>query len=169
MHNIVLIGPMGVGKSTVGRLLSSRLGFQFLDTDSLIEERCGANIPWIFDVEGEAGFRQREYQALMELQGRDSTVVATGGGIVVTPDNIPLLKSLGKVFFLTASIDQLVARTSRDKKRPLLQVENPRKRIEELIAARDPLYRQVADHVITTDVKGTKGVVGQILEIIKRA
>jgi shikimate kinase len=160
---------MGVGKSTVGRLLSSRLGFQFLDTDSLIEERCGANIPWIFDVEGEAGFRQREYQALLELQGRASTVVATGGGIVVTPENIPLLKSLGEVFFLTASIDQLVARTSRDKKRPLLQVENPRKRIEELIAARYPLYREVADHVITTDVKGTKGVVGQILEIIKRA
>lgn len=160
---------MGVGKSTVGRLLSSRLGFTFLDTDTLIEERCGANIPWIFDVEGEVGFRQREYQALQELQGRTSSVVATGGGIVVTPHNLPLLKALGKVFFLTASVDQLVARTSRDKKRPLLQVENPRKRIEELIAVRDPLYRAVADYVITTDVKGTKGVVGQIMDIIKKA
>ncbi|RZA08330.1 MAG: shikimate kinase [Moraxellaceae bacterium] len=158
---------MGVGKSTVGRLLSARLGFQFLDTDALIEERCGANIPWIFDVEGEAGFRVRESQALLELQERKSAVIATGGGIVVTPQNIPLLKSLGTVFFLTASVDQLVARTSRDKKRPLLQVDNPRKRIEELIALRDPLYRSVADYVITTDIKGTKGVVGQIMELIK--
>jgi shikimate kinase len=158
---------MGVGKSTVGRLLSARLGFQFLDTDALIEERCGANIPWIFDVEGEVGFRLRESQALLELQERKSAVIATGGGIVVTPQNIPLLKSLGTVFFLTASVDQLVARTSRDKKRPLLQVDNPRKRIEELIALRDPLYRSVADYVITTDIKGTKGVVGQIMELIK--
>jgi shikimate kinase len=167
VQNIVLIGPMGVGKSTVGRLLSARLGFDFLDTDVLIEERCGANIPWIFDVEGEVGFRLRESQALAELQDRKSLVVATGGGIVVTPKNLPLLKALGKVFFLTASIDQLVTRTSRDKKRPLLQVENPRRRIEELIAARDPLYRSVADHVITTDIKGTRGVVGQIMEIVK--
>jgi shikimate kinase len=157
---------MGVGKSTVGRLLSARLGFQFLDTDALIEERCGANIPWIFDVEGESGFRARESQALVELQERKSAVIATGGGIVVTPQNIPLLKALGKVFFLTASVDQLVSRTSRDKKRPLLQVDNPRKRIEELVSTRDPLYRSVADHIITTDIKGTKGVVGQILELI---
>jgi shikimate kinase len=159
---------MGVGKSTVGRLLSARLGFQFLDTDVLIEERCGANIPWIFDVEGEAGFRLRESQALIELQERKSAVIATGGGVVVTPQNIPLLKALGTVFFLTASVDQLVARTSRDKKRPLLQVDNPRKRIEELIALRDPLYRSVADYVITTDIKGTKGVVGQIMELISK-
>ncbi|MEY4588498.1 MAG: hypothetical protein RL497_574 [Pseudomonadota bacterium] len=158
---------MGVGKSTVGRLLSARLGFQFLDTDALIEERCGANIPWIFDVEGESGFRARESQALVELQERKSAVIATGGGIVVTPQNIPLLKALGKVFFLTASVDQLVSRTSRDKKRPLLQVDNPRKRIEELVSTRDPLYRSVADHIITTDIKGTKGVVGQILEVMK--
>jgi shikimate kinase len=143
------------------------LGFQFLDTDALIEERCGANIPWIFDVEGESGFRARESQALVELQERKSAVIATGGGIVVTPQNIPLLKALGKVFFLTASVDQLVSRTSRDKKRPLLQVDNPRKRIEELVSTRDPLYRSVADHIITTDIKGTKGVVGQILEVMK--
>lgn len=158
---------MGVGKSTVGRLLSSRLDFVFIDTDTFIEERCGANIPWIFDVEGESGFRQREYQALVDLQGRGSTIVATGGGIVVTPQNLPLLKQLGTVFYLTASVDQLVSRTSRDKKRPLLQVENPRKRIEELIAVRDPLYRSVADHVITTDARGTKGVVSQILALHK--
>lgn len=167
MDNIVLIGPMGVGKSTVGRLLSSRLGFQFVDTDAFIEERCGANIPWIFDVEGESGFRLREHQALLDLQERTSTVIATGGGIVVTSQNIPLLKALGIVFFLTASVDQLVSRTSRDKKRPLLQVDNPRKRIEELFSAREPLYRAAADHVITTDVRGTKGVVSQILELMK--
>lgn len=156
-----------MGKSTVGRLLSSRLDFSFVDTDAFIEERCGANIPWIFDVEGESGFRQREHQALLDLQGRAATIVATGGGIVVTPQNLPLLKELGTVFYLTASVDQLVSRTSRDKKRPLLQVENPRKRIEELIAVRDPLYRSVADHVITTDARGTKGVVSQILTLHK--
>jgi shikimate kinase len=158
---------MGVGKSTVGRLLSTRLGFSFVDTDALIEERSGANIPWIFDVEGEAGFRARETLALEELMGRTQCIIATGGGIITTQKNLALLKQIGTVIYLTASIDQLVMRTGRDKKRPLLQVENPRKRIQELVAAREPLYRAVADHVVTTDAKGTKGVVAQILDLIR--
>lgn len=159
---------MGVGKSTVGRLLSSRLGFSFVDTDNLVEERSGANIPWIFDVEGEAGFRLRETGVLEELKQLDEHVIATGGGIVTQPRNLELLKQLGTVFFLTASIDQLVMRTGRDKKRPLLQVENPRKKIQELVAAREPLYRQAADYVVTTDSRGTKNVVAQILDIVAR-
>ena len=159
---------MGGGKSTVGRLLSNRLGFTFLDTDSLVEERSGANIPWIFDVEGESGFRQRETSVLEELKSVQRHIIATGGGIVTQPQNIPLLKDLGTVFFLTASIDQLVLRTARDKKRPLLQVDNPRKKIQELVALREPLYRQAADYVVTTDTRGTKNVVAQILTILDR-
>jgi len=157
---------MGAGKSTVGRLLSNRLGFSFVDTDSLVEERAGANIPWIFDVEGENGFRQRETGVLEELAELNSYVIATGGGIVTKEGNIALLKQLGTVFFLTASVEHLVQRTARDKKRPLLQVENPRAKIVELVLKREPLYRQAADYVIATDTRGTKNVVAQILELI---
>lgn len=161
--NIVLVGPMGSGKSTVGRLLASRLGFSFVDTDSVIEERTGADIPWIFDVEGEAGFRLRETAVLRDLLAdRGSMVIATGGGIVTSEENIGLLKQLGTVFFLKASIDQLASRTGKDKKRPLLQVDDPKAKIEELLTHRMPLYNAVSDIEIVTDARGAKGVVQQI-------
>ena len=163
ISNVVLVGPMGVGKSTVGRLLASRLGFGFVDTDAVIEERTGADIPWIFDVEGEQGFRGRETAVLQDLLADSAAmVIATGGGIVTQPENHPLLKALGHVVFLQASVAQLAARTSRDKKRPLLQVADPEAKIRELIAARTPLYEAVADECITTDARGAKGVVQQI-------
>jgi shikimate kinase len=162
--SIVLVGPMGAGKSTVGRYLASRLSYSFVDTDHLIEERAGADIPWIFDVEGEAGFRLRETAVLDHLQGVKSHVVATGGGIIVRPENHQKLKALGKVVYLTASVEQLLARTAKDKKRPLLQVADPRRRIEELLHERDPLYRSLADHVLQTDGRGSKWVVQQILQ-----
>lgn len=163
LNNIVLVGPMGAGKSTVGRLLASRLGFGFVDTDSVIEERTGADIPWIFDVEGESGFRVRETSVLRDLLiDQSSKVIATGGGIVTTPENISLLKELGTVFFLQASIEQLAARTSKDKKRPLLQVENPKAKIQELLELRGPLYEHAAHANIVTDARGAKGVVQQI-------
>lgn len=162
--NIVLVGPMGAGKSTVGRYLASRLSYSFVDTDHLIEERAGADIPWIFDVEGEAGFRLRETAILDYLQGVDAHVIATGGGIVVRPENHQKLNALGKVVYLTASVEQLLARTAKDKKRPLLQVADPRSRIEELLRERDPLYRSLADYVLQTDGRSSKWVVQQILQ-----
>ncbi len=158
---------MGAGKSTIGRLLSSRLGYEFLDTDHLIEQKTGADIPWIFEIEGEEGFRQRETAILKQLCELDSSVIATGGGIVVKQENIPIVRELGTVFYLCASIEQLVERTSKDRKRPLLQVPDPRKKIEEILSHRDPLYRQVADHVVLTEELGTKAVVQSIYQILK--
>ncbi len=145
--NVVLIGPMGSGKSAVGRALSAQLGMQFVDTDHLIEERCGANIPWIFDIEGEDGFRKRETAVLEEVSSAAHSVIATGGGVVVTPENRPLLKKIGKVVYLCAPVDVLFRRVSKDKSRPLLQVENPRATYEEIFQQRDPIYRELADLV----------------------
>ena len=162
--NIVLIGPMGAGKSTVGRLLAARLGCAFTDTDHLIEDRCGADIPWIFDVEGEAGFRLRETHILETLQDQTGLVIATGGGIVTQPGNLPLLKSLGQVIYLTASIEQLFSRTRKDRRRPLLQVADPRAQVEALFRARDPIYREVADWVLDTSGRGSKWVAQRIFE-----
>lgn len=153
---------MGAGKTTVGKQLSLRLAFEFVDTDHLIEEKSGADIPWIFDVEGEAGFRLRETAALDSLSGMSKLVIATGGGIVITPDNHERLRRLGTIIYLSATIDQLWSRTCKDKKRPLLQVADPKARIVELVSQRDPLYRGLANYVIETDGKTSKWVVQHI-------
>lgn len=160
---------MGAGKSTVGRMLSSRLGFTFVDTDHLIEERTGADIPWIFDVEGEEGFRTRETAILDSLSGLSEHVIATGGGIVVRPENHQRLKSLGTVVYLTASTEQLVNRTSKDRKRPLLQVANPRAKIIELLTQRDPLYRSIADYVLETDGRNSRWVVNHLCHWLEQS
>ncbi len=162
---IFLVGPMGAGKSTIGRLLAAELAFNFRDSDRVIEDRTGADIPWIFDMEGEDGFRDRETAVLRDLVLEPDTVVATGGGIVMRPINRELLKASGQVIYLTASIEQLVERTSRDKKRPLLQVENPRQKIIDLIAMRDPLYREVATHIVNTDRRSPKTVAQEIVQL----
>jgi shikimate kinase len=157
---------MGAGKSTIGRLLATKLNYDFFDTDHVIEERAGADISWIFDVEGEAGFREREYAVLKELSEYDGNLVlATGGGIVVREENRELLSALTGVVYLSAGKAQLVARTAKDKKRPLLQVDNPEEKIIELLTQRDPLYREVSDIIIQTDKKNPKAVA---TEIIKR-
>jgi shikimate kinase len=167
-RNLFLIGPMGVGKSTIGRLLAAELHLDFYDSDRVIEERTGADIPWIFDMEGESGFRDRETAVLQELAAEQGAVVATGGGIVVRPANAEIMKSSGVVVYLTASIDQLVERTARDKKRPLLQVDNPRQKIIELLAVREPLYREVADVVVNTDKRSPKSVAQEIASLVGR-
>ncbi|HEY8942543.1 MAG TPA: shikimate kinase AroK [Cellvibrio sp.] len=163
---VFLVGPMGAGKSTIGRLLASELNFNFRDSDRVIEERTGADIPWIFDMEGEEGFRERETAVLQELAGEANSVVATGGGIVLREKNRALMKSAGFVCYLTASIDQLVERTARDKKRPLLQVENPRQKIIDLLALRDPLYQDAADFIVNTDRRSPKAVAQEIASLV---
>lgn len=165
--NIFLVGPMGAGKSTIGRLLAAELDFSFRDSDRVIEERTGADIPWIFDMEGEEGFRERESAVLLELAQEQRSVIATGGGIILRPANRELMKAAGHVCYLTASIDQLVERTARDKKRPLLQVDNPRQKIIDLVALRDPLYRAAADFVVNTDRRSPKSVAQEIVAIAR--
>jgi len=164
---VFLVGPMGAGKSTIGRLLATELDLNFEDSDRVIESRTGADIPWIFDVEGEQGFRDRETAVLKELAAERDMVLATGGGIVLRAENRRCLQSAGPVFYLTASVEQLVERTSKDKKRPLLQVPNPEQKIIELIEQRDPLYREVADFVIDTNRRSPKSVVQEIVEHVQ--
>jgi len=160
---------MGAGKSTIGRVLAAELNRQFCDTDRVIEDRTGADIPWIFDMEGEAGFREREAAVLSDLACEENLVVATGGGIVLLSENREVMKASGYVCYLTASTDQLVERTSRDKKRPLLQVDNPRKKIIELLEMRDPIYREAADFIINTDKRSPKMVSQEIIRLIEES
>jgi shikimate kinase len=167
--NIFLVGPMGAGKSTIGRVLASELNRQFRDTDRVIEDRTGADIPWIFDMEGEAGFRERETAVLTDLCSESDLVIATGGGIVLKPENRQMMKESGYVCYLTASTDQLVERTSRDKKRPLLQVENPRQKIIDLLSLREPIYRESADLIINTDKRSPKMVAQEIIRLIEES
>jgi shikimate kinase len=163
-NNIFLVGPMGAGKSTVGRQLSKTLKKQFIDCDKEIENRTGASISLIFDVEGESGFRKREQQILDELTERDDLVLATGGGAILDELNRSRLMSRGFVVYLNAPLDLLIERTSRDKTRPLLQTENPKQRISELLEQRDPLYRQVADTIVETNRRSARHVVKEIQE-----
>lgn len=155
---------MGAGKSTIGRLLAKELRMQFKDSDKEIEQRTGADIPWIFDVEGEQGFREREQSMIAELCELEGIVLATGGGAVLSPANRLSLKAGGRVIYLFTSIEQQLGRTSRDKNRPLLQTSNPEKVLVELMAVRDPLYREIADLVIETDERPPRNVVLEILD-----
>jgi shikimate kinase len=164
--NVFLVGPMGAGKSTIGRLLAAELNLSFRDSDRVIEERTGADIPWIFDMEGEEGFRERETAVLLELTNERDAVIATGGGIVLRAQNREMMKASGFVCYLTASIEQLVERTARDKKRPLLQVENPRQKIIDLLALRDPLYNDAANFVVNTDRRSPKAVAQEIASLV---
>lgn len=162
-QSIFLVGPMGVGKTTIGRQLAQLLGYEFIDSDREIEQRTGASIPWIFDMEGEEGFRRREQAVIDELSARPAIVLATGGGAVVKPENRALLKQRGIVVYLKADLDELLARTRNDKNRPLLQTEDPRGRLQSLLAQREPWYREVADIVFDTQQQNIKSAAKALL------
>lgn len=160
--SLFLVGPMGAGKSTIGRQLARALGRSFFDSDREIEKRTGADIPLIFELEGEAGFREREKAVIDELTQRDAIVLATGGGAVTQPENRNHLAARGIVIYLATTVDQQLARTHRDRNRPLLQTDDPRQRLETLMQQREPLYREIADLVIETDGRTVKDVVREI-------
>ncbi len=165
-ENIILVGLMGSGKTTIGRQLARQLNLEFFDSDHEIENRTGANIPLIFELEGEQGFRKRETAMLDELSQKQNIVLATGGGAVLTAENRNILRQRGHVIYLLASIEQLWERTRLDKNRPLLQTENPREKITSLLELRDPLYREVADTIIDTSNNNLKTTLKQILTVI---
>jgi shikimate kinase len=146
--NLILVGMMGSGKTTMGRVLAKHLGKTFVDSDEDIIRRTGVTIPHIFDVEGETGFRQREAVALRELLRRENMVLATGGGAVLDEQNRTMLQQSGIVIYLKASVHDLWQRTRHDRNRPLLQTDNPHAKLTELFQLRDPLYRQVSDIVV---------------------
>lgn len=158
---------MGAGKSTIGRLLSTELKLEFKDSDKEIEDRCGCNIPWIFDVEGEIGFREREVMAIDEITLESGVLMATGGGAVLREENRKHLKSRGTVIYLNTSVDQQLARTAKDKNRPLLQTKDPREVLQKLYNQRDPLYQEVADIIIKTDDRHPKYVVQDIVKKLR--
>lgn len=161
---VILVGMMGAGKSTIGRRLAARLGRPFVDADKVIEERCGVAIATIFELEGEAGFRRRESALLEELSRQPSIVLATGGGAVLDEQNRSMLRSRGTVVYLKASPADLWQRLRRDRARPLLRTSNPRERVLELLAAREPLYEDVAHITVTTSRQPIDELVTDIIE-----
>lgn len=163
--NIFLVGPMGAGKSTIGRQLAKSLKRSFFDSDKEIEKRTGVSISWIFEMEGEEGFRTREQKVIAELTGLKDIVLATGGGAILAEENRRALRSQGHVVYLAASEEQLLKRTAKDKTRPLLQTDDPQQQIIALLEKRDPLYRNVADVVLRT---GDQSIQHTVSDVIKQ-
>lgn len=165
-RNIFLVGPMGAGKSTIGRHLADELHLEFYDSDQEIERRTGADIAWIFDLEGEDGFRLREETVINDLTDMQGIVLATGGGSVVSKAIRNRLSARGIVVYLQTTIDKQVARTQRDKRRPLLQTDDPEQVLKDLAGERNPLYEEVADYVVDTDDQSARAVANQIINKI---
>ncbi|KAF0808174.1 shikimate kinase [Alcanivorax sp. S71-1-4] len=163
---IYLVGPMGAGKSTLGRYLGQQLGRPFHDSDKVIVDRTGADIPWIFDMEGEEGFRRREEEIIEELTRLPEIVMATGGGAVLREANRRHLHERGVVFYLWTPVEVQLARTRHDRNRPLLQTADPERVLRELMAVRDPLYRAVAHHIIPTASGNLRKVADQVLDCL---
>ena len=162
-RRVFLVGPMGAGKTTTGRQLARALGLSFVDCDREIESRSGVDIPTIFDFEGEVGFRQRERAMIEELTNRDDVVLATGGGVVLDPDNRRDLAARGFVVYLSTPVDQQLRRTRHDRQRPLLQRGDRRATLSRLQQERDPLYREIADLVVDTAGGRRRSTVDRIL------
>tara|TARA_B100001996_G_C18512668_1_gene536034 strand:+ start:353 stop:856 length:504 start_codon:yes stop_codon:yes gene_type:complete len=165
--NIFIVGPMGSGKSTVGKIISDELFLNFFDTDDEIESRTGASIDWIFDLEGEEGFRKRESSILEEMVKQNSIVLSTGGGIILSDSNREMLSSRGTVFYLSTPISVQLERTSKDKDRPLLKDGDPEEILTRLQKERKDLYESVSDHIIDTENKSSQEVASEIINFVK--
>ncbi|MEN8177919.1 MAG: shikimate kinase AroK [Pseudomonadota bacterium] len=161
-QNLFLIGPMGAGKTTVGKQLSRVLGMEFIDSDQEIQRRTGVDIPTIFEFEGEEGFRTRERAVIDELTAKDGVVLATGGGAVLDEQNRRVLSSRGFVIYLHCSPEQQYERTYRDRNRPLIQTKNPLEKLKDLMHLREPLYRQTADLVVVSERRNAQAVIREI-------
>ncbi|MCK7459825.1 shikimate kinase AroK [Idiomarina aminovorans] len=163
-RNIFLVGPMGAGKSTIGRQIARQLHLEFYDSDSEIERRTGAEISWVFELEGEEGFRAREEKVIEELTENLGIVLATGGGSVISKESRNRLSARGVVVYLKTPIEKQLARTQRDKRRPLIaEAEDPREVLEQLAQERNPLYEEIADITVQTDEQSAKFVVNDII------
>ena len=165
--NIFIVGPMGSGKTTVGKIVAGELFLDFHDTDAKIEETTGVTIDWIFDIEGEAGFRKRETTTLKEMVALNSIVLATGGGIVIEEENRELLASRGTVFYLHTPLNTQVERTMKDKDRSLLKGKDPEKVLADLQQSRQAFYEEVSDHIINTENKSGSEVANEIVKLVK--
>lgn len=166
-RNIFLIGPMGAGKSTIGRHLADQLHLEFYDSDQEIERRTGADIAWVFDIEGEEGFRTREESVIADLTEKQGIVLATGGGSVIRKSVRNRLSARGIVVYLETTVDKQVARTQRDKRRPLLQnTDNPESVLKDLAGERNPLYEEIADYTVRTDDQSARAVANEIINQI---
>jgi shikimate kinase len=168
-QNIYLVGPMGAGKTTIGRLLAKALDVRFIDSDREIEQRTGVCIPMIFEYEGEEGFRRREAEVLAELCSEDRVVLATGGGSILLAKNRELLHERGFVVYLQCSVEKQLERTHKDSNRPLLRTKNPREKLQELFLVREPIYRSLADFIVDTGTHSSRSAVRQILRAYYRA
>lgn len=164
--NIYFVGLMGAGKTTVGRVLAKHLNKTFYDSDHEIERRTGVNIPLIFELEGESGFRKRESSVIEDLCKLTDVVLATGGGAVLMPENREVLRKSGTVIYLRANVQELWQRTKNDRNRPLLQGGNPKQKLEQLFAIRDPLYREVANYIVDTGGQPVNTIVYQIEKLL---
>lgn len=168
-ESLVLVGPMGAGKSTIAKALAQKLQLQLLDIDQMVVDNAGADIPWIFDVEGEHGFRKRETFALQSALAQPKAVIASGGGLVTQLENRQLLAQVKLVVYLKASVQSQFQRTAKDKNRPLLQQSDPQAVLQKLFADREPWYQQVADISIDTDKNNPKEIVQKIVKQWKAA
>ncbi len=166
-NRIFLIGPMGAGKTTIGKQLAQALGMAFNDSDLEIQRRTGVDIPTIFAYEGEDGFRARERQVIDELTQIEDQVLATGGGAVMSPENRQHLSARGIVFYLACSAEQQFERTHRDRNRPLLQTDDPLAQLKKLLEIRDPLYRATADYTVSTEGRSATSVANEILDSVR--
>ena len=165
--NIFLVGMMGAGKTTVGRALATRMKREFVDTDRLLVDRTGVAVATVFEIEGEEGFRRRESAILREVCEQDERVVATGGGIVLAEENLQVMRESGTVVYLRARLESLWERTRHDSSRPLLKTANPRGTLAELLAIREPLYREAAHVIVDTGSQSASSLANKVVSALR--